>query len=130
MILLGTYLKIADNSGAKRAQCIKVLGGSNRKVARVGDRVVVSIQSLRPLGRARQQSRNRILKGSVHHAIVLRVKKEHRRKDGSLLAFGDNAIALLKAQGQPAGSRLFGPVLEDLRLTKNLKLVSLASSLV
>lgn len=128
MLILGSKVKVADNSGAKIAECIKVLGGSKRKVARVGDTIVVSIKEVRSGGGAR--SRSRVAKGSVQRAVVLRTRKEHRRKDGSSIKFDENAIAILNAQEQPMGTRIFGPVLEDLRLTKNMKLISLASSLV
>ena len=128
MLILGSKIKVADNSGAKVAECIKVLGGSKRKVARVGDVIVVSIKELRSVGGSRLRSR--VKKGSVHKAIVLRTRKEHRRKDGSSIKFDENAVAILNAQKQPMGTRIFGPVLEDLRLAKNMKLISLASSLV
>jgi large subunit ribosomal protein L14 len=97
-------------------------------VARVGDTIVVSIKEVRSTGGAR--SRSRVAKGSVQRAVVLRTRKEHRRKDGSSIKFDENAVAILNAQEQPMGTRIFGPVLEDLRLTKNMKLISLASSLV
>ena len=128
MLILGSKVKVADNSGAKIAECIKVLGGSKRKVARVVDTIVVSIKEIRSTGGAR--SRSRVAKGSVQRAVVLRTRKEHRRKDGSSIRFDENAVAILNAQEQPMGTRIFGPVLEDLRLTKNMKLISLASSLV
>ena len=128
MLILGSKIKVADNSGAKVAQCIKVLGGSKRKVAHVGDIIVVSVKEIRSTGGPR--NRSRIAKGSVHKAIVLCTKKEHRRKDGSFICFNDNVVAILNAQVQPMGTRIFGPILEDLRLAKNMKLISLASSLV
>lgn len=128
MLILGSKIKVADNSGAKVAQCIKVLGGSKRKVAHIGDIIVVSIRKIRSTGAPR--TRSRIAKGSVHKAIVLRTKKEHRRKDGSFISFSDNVVAILNAQIQPMGTRIFGPILEDLRLAKNMKLISLGSSLV
>jgi large subunit ribosomal protein L14 len=128
MLILGSTLRVADNSGAKVAQCIKVLGGSKRKVARVGDTIVVSIKELRSTKGSK--ARSRVTKGSVHRAIVLRTKKECRRKDGTNLRFDENAIALLNAQELPMGTRIFGPILEDLRLAKDMKLISLASSLV
>ena len=128
MLILGSKVKVADNSGAKIAECIKVLGGSKRKDARVGDTIVVSIKEIRSSGGTRLKSR--VAKGSVQRAVVLRTRKEHRRKDGSSIKFDENAVAILNAQEQPMGTRIFGPVLEDLRLTKNMKLISLASSLV
>ena len=127
MLILGSKVKVADNSGAKIAECIKVLGGSKRKVARVGDTIVVSIKEIRSTGGAR--SRSRVAKGSVQPAVVLRTRKEHRRKDGSSIKFDENAIAILNAQEQPMGTRIFGPVLEDLRLTKNMKLIKLVIKL-
>jgi large subunit ribosomal protein L14 len=128
MIFLQTRLKVADNSGAKVAQCIKILGGSGRKVARIGDIIVISIKSLRSGGTSR--SRARVTKGTVHRAIVLRTRKEHRRRDGAFLRFGENSVAILNPKGQSLGTRLFGPLLEDLRKKKDMKVVSLASSLV
>jgi large subunit ribosomal protein L14 len=128
MLFVGTKVRISDNSGGKVAQCIKVLGGSGRKVARVGGVIVVSLKSLRSGGGSR--SRSRVTKGTVHRAIVLRTKKRHRRQDGVSLNFNENAVLLLNVKGDPLGTRLFGPVLEDLRKRKGMKIVSLASSLV
>ena len=124
MLILGSKVKVADNSGAKIAECIKVLGGSKRKVARVGDTIVVSIKEVRSSGGMR--SRSRVAKGSVQRAVVLRTRKEHRRKDGSSIKFDENAVAILNAQEQPMGTRIFGPVTRELRLKKFMKIISLA----
>ena len=124
MLILGSKVKVADNSGAKIAECIKVLGGSKRKVARVGDTIVVSIKEIRSSGGAR--SRSRVTKGSVQRAVVLRTRKEHRRKDGSSIKFDENAVAILNAQEQPMGTRIFGPVGRELRESGFMRIVSLA----
>ena len=118
MIQMQTNLKVADNSGARRVQCIKVLGGSKRKVASVGDVIVVSIKDAIPRGRVK--------KGDVHKAVIVRTAKEIRRQDGSIIRFDDNAAVLINAQGEPIGTRIFGPVTRELRSEKFMKIVSLA----
>ena len=117
MIQQETRLKVADNSGAKEVLCIKVLGGSGRRYASVGDEIVVTVKSATPTG---------IKKGTVSKAVVVRTKKEIRRKDGSYIKFDDNAVVLLNAAGEPRGTRIFGPVARELREKDYMKIVSLA----
>jgi large subunit ribosomal protein L14 len=126
MIQVGTRLRAGDNSGAKTLLCLKVLGGSGRNRAGVGDRVVVSVKALR----SGLSSRARVTKGSVHRALLLRTKKAHRRLDGTFLTFNQQACALLHPQGHLLGSRLFGPLPEELRRIKGIQLASLSTALV
>lgn len=118
MVQMQTYLNVADNSGAKVVQCIKVLGGSKRRTSSVGDVIVVAVKSALPGGA--------IKKGSVHKAVIVRVSKEYRRKDGTYIRFDDNACVLLDAAGNPRGKRIFGPVAREIRETNYSKIVSLA----
>ncbi len=118
MIQMQTNLKVADNSGARRVQCIKVLGGSKRKFASVGDVIVVSIKDAIPRGRVK--------KGDVHKAVIVRTAKEIRRQDGSIIRFDDNAAVLINAQGEPIGTRIFGPVTRELLGKNFMKIISLA----
>jgi large subunit ribosomal protein L14 len=118
MIQMRTNLEVADNSGARRVQCIKVLGGSKRKTATVGDVIVVSVKEAIPRGRVK--------KGDVHRAVVVRTAKEVRRIDGSTIRFDRNAAVLINAQGEPIGTRIFGPVTRELRAKQYMKIVSLA----
>ncbi len=118
MIQLRSMLEVADNSGAKRVQCIKVLGGSQRKYARLGDIVVVSIKEALP--------ESNLKKGSVTKAVVVRTKKEARRPDGSYIRFDQNAVVIINAQGEPVGTRIFGPVARELRWKAYMKIISLA----
>lgn len=118
MIQAQTYLDIADNSGARRVMCIKVLGGSKRRYAGVGDIIKVSVKEAIPRGRVR--------KGQVLDAVVVRTKKGVRRADGSLIKFDDNAAVLLNASKQPIGTRIFGPVTRELRTDNFMRIVSLA----
>jgi len=118
MIQMQTNLDVADNSGARRVQCIKVLGGSKRKYASVGDIIVVSVKEAIPRGRVK--------KGEVMRAVVVRTAKGVRRADGSLIRFDRNAAVLVNAQGEPIGTRIFGPVTRELRARKHMKIVSLA----
>ncbi len=113
-----TNLDVADNSGARRVQCIKVLGGSKRRYATVGDIIVVSVKEAIPKGRVK--------KGQVMKAVVVRTAKGVRRPDGSLIRFDRNAAVLINAQGEPIGTRIFGPVTRELRSKKHMKIVSLA----
>jgi large subunit ribosomal protein L14 len=113
-----TNIEVADNSGARRVQCIKVLGGSRRKYASVGDVIVVSIKEAIPRGRVK--------KGEVHRAVVVRTSKEVRRQDGSALRFDRNAAVLISKQDEPIGTRIFGPVTRELRAKKFMKIISLA----
>ena len=118
MIQMQTNLEVADNSGARRVQCIKVLGGSKRKVAGVGDVIVVSVKEAIPRGRVK--------KGDVHRAVIVRTSKEIRRTDGSSIRFDRNAAVLINKQGEPVGTRIFGPVTRELRAKNHMKIVSLA----
>ena len=118
MIQMQTKLDVADNSGAKLVQCIKVLGGSKRRTASVGDIVVVSVKEAIPKGKVK--------KGSVHKAIVVRVKKGIHREDGSKVKFDNNAAVLTDDKGEPIGTRIFGPVTKELRTRGQMKIISLA----
>jgi len=118
MIQMQTNLEVADNSGARRVQCIKVLGGSKRKVASVGDVIVVSVKEAIPRGRVK--------KGDVHRAVIVRTAKEIRRPDGSAIRFDRNAAVLINKQGEPIGTRIFGPVTRELRAKRFMKIISLA----
>jgi len=111
-------LFVADNSGAKTVQCIKVLGGTQRKTAGIGDVIVVSIKEALPT--------SKIKKGSVSRAVIVRTKKELGRPDGTYIRFDDNAVVLLNAQNEPIGTRIFGPVARELRAKKYTKIISLA----
>lgn len=118
MIQMQTNLDVADNSGARRVQCIKVLGGSKRKTASVGDIIVVSVKEAIPRGRVK--------KGDVHRAVIVRTAKDIRREDGTAIRFDGNAAVLLNKQNEPIGTRIFGPVTRELRAKKFLKIISLA----
>jgi large subunit ribosomal protein L14 len=118
MIQTQTYLDIADNSGARRVMCIKVLGGSKRRYASVGDIIKVTVKEAIPRGRVR--------KGQVLDAVVVRTKKGVRRPDGSVIRFDGNAAVLLNAQKQPIGTRIFGPVTRELRNDNFMRIISLA----
>ena len=118
MIQMQTNLDVADNSGAKRVMCIKVLGGSKRRYATVGDIIVVSVKEAMPRGRVK--------KGDVRKAIVVRVSKDIKRRDGSTIRFDSNAAVLINNQGEPIGTRIFGPVTRELRTERFMKIVSLA----
>lgn len=118
MIQTETYLDVADNSGARRVQCIKVLGGSHRRYAAVGDIIKITVKEAIPRGKVK--------KGQVMNAVVVRTKKGVRRQDGSLIKFDDNAAVLLTTQNAPVGTRIFGPVTRELRGEKFMKIISLA----
>ncbi len=118
MIQAETNLDVADNSGARRVQCIKVLGGAKRKYASIGDVIVVSVKEAIPRGRVK--------KGDVLKAVVVRTAKEIRRNDGTAIRFDRNAAVLINAQGEPVGTRIFGPVTRELRAKKYMKIISLA----
>ncbi len=118
MIQQESRLKVADNSGAKEVLCIRVLGGSGRRYARVGDLIVVTVKSAIPNGNVK--------KGEVSRAVVVRTCKEFRRKDGSYIRFDENAAVLLNEQGEPRGTRIFGPVARELREKQFMRIVSLA----
>ncbi|MEJ2346462.1 MAG: 50S ribosomal protein L14 [Gammaproteobacteria bacterium] len=118
MIQMQTVLDVADNSGARRVQCIKVLGGSHRRYAGIGDIIKVSVKEAIPRGKVK--------KGEVYNAVVVRTRKGVRRPDGSLIRFDSNAAVLLNNQQQPIGTRIFGPVTRELRTEKFMKIISLA----
>ena len=118
MIQMQTNLDVADNSGARRVQCIKVLGGSKRMTASVGDVIVVSVKDAIPRGKVK--------KGDIHRAVIVRTAKEIRRPDGTAIRFDRNAAVLLSPQGEPIGTRIFGPVTRELRAKKFMKIISLA----
>ncbi len=118
MIQMQTNLSVADNSGAKRVQCIKVLGGSHRRYAGIGDIIKVSVKDAIPRGKVK--------KGDVFNAVVVRTKKGIRRPDGSVIRFDGNAAVLLNNQLQPIGTRIFGPVTRELRSERFMKIISLA----
>ena len=118
MIQEETNLVVADNSGAKKVRCIRVLGGHDRRYAGVGDLIVVSVKSAIPGAGVK--------KGEVSRAVIVRTKKETRRRDGSFIRFDENAAVLLNAQGEPRGTRIFGPVARELRDRNYMKIISLA----
>ena len=118
MIQMQTNLDVADNSGARRVMCIKVLGGSKRKYAGVGDVIVVSVKEAIPRGRVK--------KGDVMKAVVVRTAKDVKRADGSVIRFDKNAAVLINNQKEPIGTRIFGPVVRELRGKKHMKIISLA----
>ena len=122
MIQMQTNLDVADNSGARRVQCIKVLGGSKRKTASVGDVIVVSVKEAIPRGRVK--------KGDVQRAVIVRTKKEIRRPDGTAIRFDSNAAVLINKQGEPVGTRIFGPVTRELRSKNYMKIISLAPDFI
>jgi len=122
MIQMQTILDVADNSGAKKVGCIKILGGTRRKYARVGDVIVVSVKDAIP--------NSKIKKGEVVRAVVVRTTKEVGRPDGSYIRFDDNSAVLINPQGEPIGTRIFGPVARELRAKRFMKIVSLAPEVV
>jgi len=118
MIQMQSNLDVADNSGAKRVQCIKVLGGSKRRTASVGDVIVVSVKEAQP--------RTKVKKGDVHRAVIVRTRKDVRRPDGSVIRFDSNAAVLVNKSEEPIGTRIFGPVTRELRAKRYMKIISLA----
>ena len=122
MIQMQTNLRVADNSGARRVQCIKVLGGAGRRYASVGDIIVVSIKEAIPTGRVK--------KGDVRRAVVVRVAKDIKRPDGSVIRFDTNAAVLVNNNGEPIGTRIFGPVPRELRAKNHMKIISLAAEVL
>ncbi len=122
MIQMQTVLKVADNSGAKKVMCIKVLGGSGRMISGCGDVIVVSIKSAIPGGKVK--------KGEVHRALIVRTKKEIKRPDGSTIQFDSNSVVLVNKQNEPIGSRVFGPVPRELRGKGFMKIISLAEEVI
>ncbi|NBC19298.1 MAG: 50S ribosomal protein L14 [Bacteroidetes bacterium] len=122
MIQQESRLAVADNSGAKEVLCVRVLGGSGRRYARVGDKIIVSVKSAIPGGNVK--------KGDVSPAVVVRTKKEYRRSDGSYIRFDENAAVLLNPQDEPRGTRIFGPVARELRERRFMRIVSLAPEVI
>ena len=122
MIHMQCNLEVADISGARKVQCVKVLGGSKRKTASVGDVIVVSIKEA--------IQRRRVIKGDVHRAVIVRTKKEIRRAAGSAIRFDSNAAVLINKDGEPIGTRIFGPVTRELRAKKYMKIISLAPEVI
>lgn len=118
MIQVQTHLNVADNSGAKRVMCIRVLGGTHRRYAEIGDTIVVSVKDALPT--------SAVKKGTVLRAVIVRTKKEFGRKDGTYIRFSDNAAVLINDTGEPRGTRIFGPVARELREKKFMRIVSLA----
>jgi large subunit ribosomal protein L14 len=122
MIQMQTTLDVADNSGARKVQCIKVLGGAKRRFASVGDIIVVSVKEAIPRGRVK--------KGAVHRAVIVRTRKEIARPDGSTIKFDSNAAVLINKTKEPIGTRIFGPVVRELRAKQFMKIVSLAPEVI
>ena len=122
MIQQETRLKVADNTGAKEVLCIKVLGGSKRKYARLGDKIIITVKKTIP--------NSNIKKGTIHTAVVVRTKKELRRKDGSYIRFDENAAVIIDNQLAPLGTRVFGPVARELREKNFMKILSLAPEVI
>ena len=118
MIQAESVLDVADNSGAKRVKCVKVLGGSKRRYAGIGDVIMVSVKDAAPNGKVK--------KGQLHRAVIVRTKKEVRRRDGSYIRFDRNSAVLITKENEPVGSRIFGPVARELRAKQFMKIVSLA----
>lgn len=122
MIQAESRLTVADNSGAKEVMCIKVLGGSKRRFASVGDVIVVTVKDAMPRGRVK--------KGDIHRAVIVRTAKELHRPDGSTIKFDSNAAVLINKQNEPIGTRIFGPVVRELRAKRFMKIISLASEVL
>lgn len=118
MIQMESVLDVADNTGAKRVKCVKVLGGAGRRFASVGDIIVVAVKDAAPTGKVK--------KGQIHRAVIVRTTKEIRRRDGSYIRFDKNSAVLIDKENEPLGSRIFGPVARELRAAKFMKIVSLA----
>ncbi len=118
MIQMQSSLEVADNSGARRVQCIKVLGGSKRKTAGIGDVIVVTVKEAIPRGRVK--------KGELHRAVIVRTRSDIRRNDGTVIRFDRNAAVLISTAGEPIGTRIFGPVTRELRAKNYMKIISLA----
>jgi large subunit ribosomal protein L14 len=126
MIQSETILGVADNSGVKKVQCIRVLGGTRRRYASVGDIIVVAVKDAQPSYGLKDSTGKKVHAKAVLRAVVVRTKKPVRRKDGSYIKFDDNAVAIIDAKGEPRGSRIFGPVARELREKNFLKIISLA----
>ncbi len=126
MIQQQTMLQVADNSGVKRVMCIKVLGGSKKRYATIGDEIIVAVKDAQPSYGLRDSVGKKVHNKAVQRAVVVRTKKEIRRPDGTYIRFDDNAVALIDEKGNPKGTRIFGPVARELRDKKYMKIISLA----
>jgi large subunit ribosomal protein L14 len=121
-----TFLQVADNSGIRRVQCIKVLGGSKKRYARIGDEIIVAVKDSQPAYGLKDTSGKKVHNKAVQRAVVVRTRKEIRRPDGTYIRFDDNAVAIIDDKGNPKGTRIFGPVARELRDRKFMKIISLA----
>ncbi len=130
MIQVETFLDVADNTGVKKVQCIKILGGTNRRYATVGDIIVVAVKDAIPTYGLKDTQGKKVHNKAVLKAVVVRTKKAFRRKDGSYIRFDTNSVAIIDNQGNPKGTRIFGPVARELREKKFMKIVSLAPEVV
>jgi large subunit ribosomal protein L14 len=126
MIQQQTMLQVADNSGVKKVMCIKVLGGSKKRYASIGDEIIVAVKDSQPAYGLKDSTGKKVHNKAVQRAVVVRTKKEIRRADGTYIRFDDNAVALIDEKGNPKGTRIFGPVARELRDKKYMKIVSLA----
>lgn len=126
MIQVQTFLEVADNTGVKKVQCIKILGGSKRKYASVGDVIVVAVKDSQPSYGLKDSTGKKVHNKAVLKAVIVRTKSTIRRNDGSFIRFDDNAVAIIDAKGEPKGTRIFGPVARELRDKNYMKIVSLA----
>ncbi len=130
MIQVQTFLEVADNSGVKKVQCIKILGGTRRRYASVGDIIVVAVKDSQPTYGLKDSSGKKVHTKAVLKAVVVRTKKPVRRKDGTYIRFDDNAVAIIDNKGEPRGSRIFGPVARELREKNFMKICSLAPEVI
>lgn len=126
MIQMQTVLQVADNSGIKKVMCIKVIGGSKKRYASVGDEIIVAVKDAQPAYGLKDSTGKKVHGKAVQRAVVVRTRKEIRRPDGSYIRFDDNAVAIIDEKGNPKGTRIFGPVARELRDKKFMKIVSLA----
>lgn len=130
MIQVETFLNVADNTGVRKVQCIKILGGTNRRYAGLGDIIVVAVKDSIPSYGIKDNQGKKVHAKAVLRAVVVRTKKAHRRADGSYVRFDNNAVAIIDNQGNPRGTRIFGPVARELREKKFMKIISLAPEVV
>ena len=130
MIQQETYLTVADNTGIKKVQCIKVLGGSKKRYATIGDVIMVAVKDSQPAYGLKDSTGKKVHNKAVQKAVVVRTKKEIRRQDGSYIRFDDNACAIVDDKGNPRGTRIFGPVARELREKQYMKIVSLAPEVI
>lgn len=130
MIQVETFLNVADNTGVRKVQCIKILGGTNRRYAGVGDVIIVAVKDAIPAYGLKDAQGKKVHNKAVLRAVVVRTKKAYRRKDGSYIRFDNNSVAIIDPQGNPRGTRIFGPVARELREKKFMKIISLAPEVV